>query len=85
MNGLWGKSKDVLTVLVIPLVLWGVKLETTAAVQKERITELSKSATKADDMRAMIHANSVQLASLEAKLDAANGRLDVIKDLLAHD
>ena len=80
----WGKTKDVLSILVIPLILWGVKMETTLAVQGEKIEELEEEIGEAKSLNSAIQSNSLQLASLTAKLDAANGRLDVIKTLLTH-
>lgn len=78
----WTKAKDVLTILIIPLVLWGVKLEVTLAVQEEKLTELRREIEATSEMSSTIHSNSIQLATLSAKLDAANERLSVIKDLL---
>ena len=82
----WSKAKDVLTILIIPLVLWGVKLEVTIAVQEERLHELRReieaSVERKGSMADTIQSNSIQLASLSAKLDAANERLSTIKDML---
>jgi len=36
----WDRIKDGLSLLVLPLVVWGVHLETTMAVQKEKIAAL---------------------------------------------
>ena len=69
--------------LVIPLLLWGIKLEVTLAVQAQRMTEIEADVAEVEDMGEGIHSNTVQLATLTAQLDAANGRLDVIKDLLS--
>jgi len=80
----WGKTKDILSILVIPLILWGVRMETTLAVQDEKIEELEEDIAEAKSLNSAIQNNSLQLASLTAKLDAANGRLDVIKTLLTH-
>lgn len=76
---MWDKAKDVLTILIVPLLLWGVKLEVTLAVQEERIAELEEDLEDTADLSSLIHNNSVELATLSAKLDSANGTLDVIK------
>jgi len=76
---MWDKAKDVLTILIVPLLLWGVKLEVTLAVQEERIAALEEELEVTKDLSSLITSNTVQLATLSAKLDSANGTLDVIK------
>jgi uncharacterized coiled-coil protein SlyX len=76
---MWDKAKDVLTILIIPLVLWGVRLEVTLAVQEQRIDELESELESTKDLAPLINANSIELASLSAKLDSANGTLDAIR------
>ena len=36
----WSRGKDLLSMLVIPLLLWGIKLEVTLAVQAHVIKDL---------------------------------------------
>ena len=38
----WNYVKDGLSLLVIPLLMWGIRLETTIAVQKETVARLEK-------------------------------------------
>jgi uncharacterized coiled-coil protein SlyX len=78
----WSKAKDVLTILIVPLILWGVKLEVTIAVQAEQIDELEEEISEARGMSNTIQSNTVQLATLSAKLDSANDSLDQIKSAL---
>ena len=78
----WSKAKDVLTILIVPLILWGVKLEVTLAVQAEKISELEEEVGEARGMSNTIQSNTVQLATLSAKLDSANDSLDQIKSAL---
>jgi uncharacterized coiled-coil protein SlyX len=80
--GYWSKAKDVLTILIIPLIIWGVKLEVTLAVQAEKISELEEEVSEAQGMSNTIQSNTVQLATLSAKLDSANDSLDQIKSAL---
>ncbi len=62
----------VLSVLVIPLLLWGIKLEVNNAVQNEKITKLEEAAAAAAPL-------SVMMGRVEEKIDATNKRLDEIK------
>ena len=78
----WSKAKDVLTILIVPLILWGVRLEVTMAVQEEKIKDLEEEVGEAQDMSNTIQSNTVQLATLSAKLDSANDSLDQIKSAL---
>ena len=80
--GYWSKAKDVLTILIIPLIVWGVKLEVTIAVQAQQIAELEEEIDEAQGMSNTIQSNTVQLATLSAKLDSANDSLDQIKSAL---
>ena len=78
----WSKAKDILTILIVPLILWGVKLEVTLAVQAEKISGLEEEIGEARGMSNTIQSNTVQLATLSAKLDSANDSLDQIKSAL---
>jgi len=86
---LWSYAKDVLTITIIPLCLWGVKLEVGNAERdlriedlKEDITELKTDIKEAQGIEQGVHGNALKLAELSGKLDTANGRLDEIKSLL---
>lgn len=85
----WGWAKDVLVILVIPLFLWGVKLEVGNARRDMKIEEqdrtiqrLEDEIEEAQDIDKGVQANALKLVQLEGKLDTANGRLDDIKELL---
>ena len=90
---MWGYTKDFLSLLVIPLLLWGIKLEVGNALRDERIQSLQEENTELkEEFRAEIkeakgidsevRANALKLAVLEGKLDTANGRLGEIINLL---
>jgi len=86
---MWDRAKDVLTILVIPLFLWGVKLEVGNAKrdllieqQKVEITRLEARIDDNADIDDKVQANALKLVQLEGKVDTANGRLDEIKALL---
>jgi len=78
----WSKARDILTVLIVPLILWGVRLEVTLAVQAEKVRDLEEEVSEAQDMSNTIQSNTVQLATLSAKLDSANDSLAQIKSVL---
>ena len=72
----------VLSVLVIPLLLWGVRLEVNNAIQDERISEMQEDLDKLSDMTNAVQANSLALVRLEGKLDNLDGKVDEVKKLL---
>lgn len=82
----WDRVKDGLTILVIPLVLWGVRLETTIAVQEEQIktleTKISVTEQSIKRVEDAVQKNSLELVKVSGKLDSANEKIDVIKDIL---
>lgn len=61
-----------LSVLVVPLLLWGIKLEVSNAVQNEKIIKLEAAVETTK-------AQSVAMARVEEKIDATNKRLDEIR------
>jgi len=69
----------VLSALVIPLLLWGVKLQVEQAVQNEKIARLELQAAATDTIRSSISANTNTLGRVEEKPDATNKRLDEIR------
>jgi hypothetical protein len=87
---LWERGIQILALLVIPLVLWGAKLEVNNAVQNERIAELRKELDKtkeldlseAKDMKKTITDNTHALIRLETKMDTVSTTLTDIKGLL---
>ena len=74
----------VLSVLVIPLIIWGVKLEVTNAIHEERIQELQEDLDKLADVTDVVQKNSLALVRLEGKLDNVESKIDDVKKLL-HD
>jgi len=73
MNSKWTDlAFKILSILVIPLLLWGVRLEVSKAVMNEKIEKLEfeVQATKA---------NTNTLGRVEEKLNATNKRLDEIR------
>ena len=82
-------AKDILVILVIPSLLWIVKLEVSNAQRDLMITQqsgeiqrLEERMSEFKDIDARVQANALQLARLEGKLDTANGRLDEIRTIL---
>jgi len=72
----------VLSGLVIPLIIWGVKLEVNNAIQDERITELQEDLTKLSNVTDSVQNNSLALVRLEGKLDNVDEKIDEVKKLL---
>ena len=69
----------VLSVLVIPLLVWGVKLEVSQAVQNEKIARLEAEVASAKSIKDGVAANTNALGRVEEKIDATNRRLDDIR------
>ena len=74
--------KTVLSMLVIPLVIWGVKLEVNNAVMAQSIVRLEVDMQKTSETERLVQQNSVALAQLKERIDAANEILKDIKDIL---
>ncbi len=72
----------VMSALVIPLILWGVKLEVRNAVQDTEIAQLQKDVTAAETIKEGVAANTNSLGRMEEKLNAANDNLKEIKVLV---
>jgi|APSaa5957512622_1039677.scaffolds.fasta_scaffold05222_2 hypothetical protein len=68
-----------LAVLVIPLVIWGVKLEISQAVQDTKIEQMKTELTAAKAIGKGVGSNAITLGRVEEKIDATNRRLDDIK------
>jgi hypothetical protein len=71
-----------LSIVVIPLVLWGVKLEVNNAIQDERISEIQDDLDKLSDVTNSVQANTLSLVRLEGKLDNVTEKIGEVKDLL---
>ncbi len=69
----------VLSVLVIPLLAWGVTLQTGQAVQNEKISKLEAHVKDAETIKTSINTNANTLGRVEEKIDATNRRLDDIR------
>jgi uncharacterized coiled-coil protein SlyX len=93
----WDRLKDFLTLLVFPLILWGIRLEVNNAIQEERIANLQSSLDEKiknvenkvstteqsiQRVESAVQSNSIQLARLDGKLESLDEKLDVIRDLL---
>ncbi len=75
-------AKTVLSILVIPLALWGVKLEVNSAVMIENISRMESEIEKANETRSIVQQNRVTLALLKERIDNANETLRDIKNIL---
>lgn len=78
----WNRAKDILVILIIPLVGWLIKLEVGNAERDLLIAQLQKDVQEAQDIDESVQANALKLVSLEGKLDTANAVLGEIKDLV---
>ena len=85
-NKIWTYIKDGLVLAVIPLLIWGIRLEVTLAVQEEKLnvalSGIQEASGSDKDISRLVQTNSNQLTALNGKIDVANARLDAIKDLL---
>lgn len=72
----------VLSVVVLPLVLWGIKLEVSNAILHERITEVQEDLDKFTDITNSVQKNTLALVRLEGKIDNVNEKIDEVKKLL---
>jgi hypothetical protein len=79
-NKIWGMSKDILTVAIVPLVAWVIKIEVGNAQRDVQIQQLQTSAAHVQELDHRVQLQAVQMARMEEKLDAANRRLDGIHD-----
>jgi hypothetical protein len=77
---IWGMSKDILTVAIVPLVAWVIKIEVGNAQRDVQIQQLLASAARVQELDHRVQLQAVQMARMEEKLDAANRRLDGIHD-----
>lgn len=75
-------AKTILCVLVIPLALWGVKLEVNHAVMAQNINRMQTDIEKANEIRIVVEQNKLTLALLKERIDNANETLKDIKDIL---
>jgi len=71
-----------LSIVVIPLALWGIKLEVSNAIQDERISEIQQDLDKLSDVTNSVQSNTLALVRLEGKIDNVNEKIDEVKKLL---
>ena len=69
----------VLSILVIPLVIWGVKLEVGNAIQNEKIVSLEAKVVANGSLQNDLAALAVTQGRMEEKTDAIKERLDEIR------
>jgi chromosome segregation ATPase len=72
----WSRAKDVLTILVIPLLLWCVrqeirvaKIESVVEVQEQLRSDLHDLEVQVASMRRPIETNRTDVAAIESRLD----------------
>lgn len=75
-------SLKVLSALVVPLIVWGVKLEVKNAIQDERIAEVQEDLNTLAGVTETVQKQSLTLVRLEGKLDHVNEKIDEVKKLL---
>lgn len=82
----WGLWKDVLVILVIPLAIWGVRLEVTRWVQAKEIEVIQKDLQEYEDeikdISLNVQQNSQDLAVLNSKIEDTKETVDEINDVL---
>ena len=83
---LWTRTKDVLTVLVVPALVWVFSVSSTLEEQKGQLRELTGDVkeikTKVRRLEDSERQFSIQLARLEARLDAITRTSNEIRDML---
>lgn len=72
----------ILSVLVIPLILWGVKLEVKDAVQDAEIVQLKEDLAEIGAISGEVRANGLAFVELKTELKYTNETLKEIKILL---
>lgn len=76
----------ILAALVIPLILWGVKLEVNNAVLKEKVAVCARDIhDRTSDLRQIqltVNANLAKLSALNAQISSANTQLTSLRMLL---
>lgn len=75
-------AMKILSVLVIPLIIWGSSIQTKLAVQASEIARLQEDVKAALALKDMITTNAQAMARLEEKLNGTVGNLQEIKGLL---
>jgi len=82
MSGFLDIAMKILASLVVPLIIWAVKLEVTNALQDERINELQGDLSKLSNITSQVQTINLSLVGLEAKIQNVNEKVANIEDLL---
>jgi uncharacterized membrane protein len=78
----WPLAKDLLTLAIIPLLAWIIKIEVSNAQRDTQIQTLLQSVSRVNDLDARVQQNAIQMARMEEKIDAVNRRLDTLQNEL---
>jgi len=81
-KAVWDLAFKILSILVIPLFLWGVKLEVGNAVRDTQIVRLKEDLDKASSVQDKISRNTAAVIKLEVQMTAAADSLKEIERLL---
>ena len=83
---LWDKAKDILTILVIPALIWVFSVSNTIEEQRGQLREVRSDISEHKEKLARLENAerqfSVQLARLETRLDAITRTTDEIRNML---
>ena len=82
MQKFWDMAFKVLSVLVIPLILWGVSLEVRLAVQNTEMRQLQKTADALEKVKEGLALNTNALGRLEEKTNGIDKNVAEVKALL---
>jgi hypothetical protein len=74
--------KTILCILVVPIMIWGVKLEVNNAVMSETVERMESDIEKTNKTRMIVEQNRIALAQLRERIDSANETLKDIKNIL---
>ena len=87
-NNLWDKSKDILTILVVPALVWvfsvSGSLKEQEIVLKQVLASSSERASKITNLQRSERDMAIKMGKLETRLDAITGKQNEIHDMLRH-
>ena len=82
----WNKIKDIILVLLIPVVGWVISTQSDSAVQQVRIlaleAQVQKNGEGIQQLRETDNKFEVHFARIEGRLDRLEGRLETIQTML---
>ena len=81
-KSVWEWLFRIMSALVIPLILWGVRLEVRLAVQDQQITSLQENLKIVQGFQETIGSMAQAQGRLEEKVNATNENLREVKELL---